>query len=482
MVQRDTDSLQVVLAKRRITQDEFDRAFDKDVDSYDRMQMLNAIALKREEIVTRPRPAATEWSDPGTEPFLVAGDGAPPLSYRQRSQAALTQLLDTPYKTGAERTEMLEQALADIKGILEDYRANPDRQLQELLNFEGMRRGERGVLGREYLAAPRTVDGVEVPSVIETAAGSIFTKDALTFGSILASPLAKMPGSFRASGDAMGAMMALLSLTDPDVVVANLREMANERVKLPGSEQEVYTFEFTSRRDTAATIVGVLGAAPALKAGTALQAALNAGLSRASVAVQGALARIAPNVRMNPIEPELSRGAPIPGGAARTQLPSVPPDEFLAARGISDPALRQKLIDAGLRTELLDPDATPTTLARFNKLFVETVEEGKSFGGRLGNIDTRVATINKAAELERAGYQPRFEYPVDVGAGERRYVDLVGVNGSGQPVEFYQFVKENKAGVIIRSDELTAAQEIEKALKLPPGTVQLRNTKPKAPQ
>lgn len=165
----------------------------------------------------------------------------------------------------------------------------------------------------------------------------------------------------------------------------------------------------------------------------------------------------------------------------RTEPPArsmLSPDEFLSANGVADPALRQQLIDSGIRTDLLDPNVTPTTLARFDKLFVQTFDEGKSFSGRLGNIDTRVSTINKAAELERSGLDPAFEFPVDVGGGKTRYVDLVGLNPETQQnTAFYQFVKENSAGVVIRPDELLAAQQAERALKLPSGTVQLINTK-----
>jgi hypothetical protein len=139
--------------------------------------------------------------------------------------------------------------------------------------------------------------------------------------------------------------------------------------------------------------------------------------------------------------------------------------------------LQQKLIDAGLRTDLLNPDTTPATLVRFDKLFPETIDAGKSFSGRLGNIDTRVATINQAAELENGGFLPKFEYGVDVGGDQTRYVDLVGINKeTALPESFYQFVKEDANGIIIRSDELVAAPQIEKALNLPPNTVKLVNT------
>lgn len=155
-------------------------------------------------------------------------------------------------------------------------------------------------------------------------------------------------------------------------------------------------------------------------------------------------------------------------------------DAFLKGRGVTDPVTRQKIINSGLRSELLGAD-TPLTNARFNKLFIEPLEQGKSFRGRLGNIDTRVETINRAAELERSGLRPRFEFEVDVSrvstSNQTRSVDLVGVNPqTGDPARFIQFVKQNRAGTVIRTDELTAAREIEQALKLRQGTVELINT------
>jgi hypothetical protein len=155
----------------------------------------------------------------------------------------------------------------------------------------------------------------------------------------------------------------------------------------------------------------------------------------------------------------------------------VTPQEFLTSRGVTDPVLQQRILDAGLDTSLLDPDVTPATLARFDKLFPDTINASKNFSGRLGNIDTRVATINQAAKLEQAGLIPRFEFPVDVGGGQTRFVDLAGIDSTGQQAtQYFQFVKMDAAGNVIRADELIAQTQIEKALNLPPGTVQLINT------
>jgi len=94
----------------------------------------------------------------------------------------------------------------------------------------------------------------------------------LGFGSLMASLAPDL--SFRRSGDAMGATLAFLSRADPDTVIDNLRDMANSRVQLPGSTEEVYTLDFASRRDTLATFVGSVGVSLAASAGSALSRSL----------------------------------------------------------------------------------------------------------------------------------------------------------------------------------------------------------------
>jgi len=131
--------------------------------------------------------------------------------------------------------------------------------------------------------------------------------------------------------------------------------------------------------------------------------------------------------------------------------------QFLSRSGITDTSLRRQIV--------------AITSARFNKLFVETFEEGKGFSGRLGNVDTRVATITRASDIERRGLRPRFEFKVDVSA-----VSSAVDKNTQQPVSFIQFVKNDSFGTIARRDELVAAREIEQSLSLPSGTVQLINT------
>lgn len=143
--------------------------------------------------------------------------------------------------------------------------------------------------------------------------------------------------------------------------------------------------------------------------------------------------------------------------------------DYLRRSGITDPTVRGRIADAGFDPRILGPD-TPDTIARANKLFGDTFKAGKKFAGRLGNIETRVATINKAAELERRGLDVAFEFRVPVGkkpSGENiyRFLDLVGLDGK-QPVELYQFVREVRPGVV-SPREAPAAALIEAALGRP---------------
>ena len=148
---------------------------------------------------------------------------------------------------------------------------------------------------------------------------------------------------------------------------------------------------------------------------------------------------------------------------------------FLRDSGITDRALRRQIIESGFRSSILD--GAPITANRFNTLFPDTFQAGKSFSGRLGNIDTRVSTLFNAATLERAGLTPRFEFQVPLGNGRSRFVDLVGLQNR-QPTTLIQLVKESPTGRIIRAaDEFRAAQEIENALSLPAGTVRFINTR-----
>jgi hypothetical protein len=130
---------------------------------------------------------------------------------------------------------------------------------------------------------------------------------------------------------------------------------------------------------------------------------------------------------------------------------------FLKSEGL-DMALRRQMIEAGF-SGTVGAD-TPLTLARFRHLFPETVQAGKAFSDRLGNIPTRVATIMEARSIEQAGLMPSFEYWTG-----RNAIDLVGLDPmTRQPVApAIQFVKWNR----LWSDEIPAAFKITHDTGLP---------------
>lgn len=110
---------------------------------------------------------------------------------------------------------------------------------------------------------------------------------------------------------------------------------------------------------------------------------------------------------------------------------------FLKSEGL-DASLRREMIEAGF-SGTIGAD-TPATMARFEHLFPETVQAGKAFSGKLGNIPTRVATVMEAQAMERAGLTPSFEYWTG-----RNAIDLVGLDAARQPVNpAIEFVKWNR--------------------------------------
>ena len=137
-------------------------------------------------------------------------------------------------------------------------------------------------------------------------------------------------------------------------------------------------------------------------------------------------------------------------------------DQFLAGRGISDPAVRGQIIAAGFDQRVLQGGDVPDTNIRFTKLFPDQFAAGKRFAGRLGNIETRVATINEAAAIERSGAEPVFESQVKLGNGRSRFLDLRAVDRDTlQPLRDIQFVREVSPGVI-NPREITAAADISR--------------------
>ncbi len=112
------------------------------------------------------------------------------------------------------------------------------------------------------------------------------------------------------------------------------------------------------------------------------------------------------------------------GSSAYARLRSLA--QFLKREGVADPVNRRSIIESGLQGPI-GPD-TPVTLARFRRLFPDTIAQGKAFGGRLGDIEARVATLNEALAIEASGLLPRFEFAVTAG-GRTAWVDLVGAQG-----------------------------------------------------
>ena len=116
-------------------------------------------------------------------------------------------------------------------------------------------------------------------------------------------------------------------------------------------------------------------------------------------------------------------------------------DEILQNRGVSDAGLRSQILETGFDPRILD-NISDSTLERFDKLFQGTLDAGKQFKGRLGNIKTRVATIEQAAHLESKGFDVAFEFAQDVG-GRNRFVDLAAFRKDGGGLDsFYQLVND----------------------------------------
>ena len=85
----------------------------------------------------------------------------------------------------------------------------------------------------------------------------------------------------------------------------------------------------------------------------------------------------------------------------------------------------------------------------------------------MGDIPTRVATVEEAAAMECAGLRPQFEFRVNAG-GDSAWVDLVGIDpATGQPARAIQFIRAlPRAGGFWMFDprETVNARIIEQAL------------------
>ncbi|MBT9445299.1 MAG: hypothetical protein IV086_06335 [Hyphomonadaceae bacterium] len=95
--------------------------------------------------------------------------------------------------------------------------------------------------------------------------------------------------------------------------------------------------------------------------------------------------------------------------------------------GVTDAALRERMLAAGFDPAVMQ-GASPSTTIRFGDLFV--ADSGMAFK-KWGVLETRVATITKAMELERAGYRVAFEarFPGSY-KGKYRWADILATRGS----------------------------------------------------
>jgi hypothetical protein len=141
-------------------------------------------------------------------------------------------------------------------------------------------------------------------------------------------------------------------------------------------------------------------------------------------------------------------------------------DQFLLGQGLTDPALRQAFIDAGL-TEPISKDATPLTHQRFQEIVVDHANSGKRWAGKLGDISTRVVTLKTAAEFERGDLRVEFEQRFPVGGGGFRDADLVVRDPStNNIIRIVQFEKQDAAGNIVEGQP-GAKADLERALQVP---------------
>jgi hypothetical protein len=141
--------------------------------------------------------------------------------------------------------------------------------------------------------------------------------------------------------------------------------------------------------------------------------------------------------QINLVPKSVSLASEAPSLSKHNQLRQIV--EFLKMEQVNKKALRREIIEAGFDAPI-DP-STPIALARFRKLFPETLKRGKKFEGRLGDIFTRVETIEQTLRLERAGYLVRYEYRVSNSLGTA-YADVVGIDPvTGQPVELIQLMR-----------------------------------------
>jgi hypothetical protein len=201
--------------------------------------------------------------------------------------------------------------------------------------------------------------------------------------------------------------------------------------------------------EKAAADVGVAAGGASRLETVAAEAAANEALRSLSEAGSGIAARSPLEATAN----EMSRLA-----ALRRTV------RFLRDEGVGDAAVRRTMIECGF-VGTVGSD-TPFTLARFRRLFPQTMVQGKKFCGRVGDIETRIATIKKSQAIELAGLKPHFEFKVSA-AGGSAWVDLVGLNLAGQPETAIQFIRASQLSgglVVFRAYETLNARIIKQAL------------------
>jgi hypothetical protein len=91
-------------------------------------------------------------------------------------------------------------------------------------------------------------------------------------------------------------------------------------------------------------------------------------------------------------------------------------------------------------------------------VFQGSLDAGKAFRGRLGNLSTRARTIETAVDIDRAGLTPSFERKIDLGGRRARFVDVAGIDGNGAK-QFFQLYRAT-AGGTIPLREISAASDI----------------------
>ncbi|MBN2259821.1 MAG: hypothetical protein JW702_04725, partial [Clostridiales bacterium] len=134
---------------------------------------------------------------------------------------------------------------------------------------------------------------------------------------------------------------------------------------------------------------------------------------------------------------------------------------FLKERGITDKTVRRNIIEAGFDTPI--SSNFDRTAQRFDKLFVRPFKRNKGYRGRLGNLETRVSTIDKSLDIEMRGLIPRFEVRAN-----NRYLDIVATDPlTRDPLELYQVIKRNRLTNAINPREIPAQQEIEEFFDMP---------------